>query len=257
MTNKNSQLAVVVLAAGLGKRMNNPDLPKVLAELHGKPLIGYVMDTVKSLQPDKAVIVVGHHKEKVIDYVRNFYHREVSFVEQAQQLGTGHAVNQAAPVLENFNGDVLILCGDVPLLKVETLIKFLQLHQENNSDISDLSAILPVPKGYGRIVRDSQGNFLKIVEEKDADDEIKKIQEINSGVFIVSAKKLFGALKQVSNTNAQGEYYLTDIISILKNENARVFAFPGADFKELQGINTNEDLKNIENYIDGLYINDN
>lgn len=242
----NNNFSVVILAAGKGKRMKNPELPKVLVELAGKPLLGHVLEQVDILSPEKTVVVIGHKKEKVYDFLDKLNQDSISAVEQNEQLGTGHAVDQAAPVLNDYSGDVLILCGDVPLLKAETLGKFISQHNENNADVSVLSTIIDNPTGYGRIVRDSDNNFLKITEEKDANDAEKKVKEINSGVYILKAKKLFSSLKNVSNNNAQGEYYLTDIIAILRSEGAKVQAFAGAEFEELQGVNSPEDLKRAE-----------
>lgn len=242
----NKPIAVVILAAGKGKRMNNPDIPKVLAEIDSKPLIYYVLSEVEKLNPERKVIVVGHHKELVIDFVSSYGFANVEFAEQNQQLGTGHAVDMARNLLSDFDGDTLILAGDVPLLTSESLNKFINLHLESMSDASVLSTIAPDPTGYGRIVRDESQNFLKITEHKDADDEIRKIDEINSGIFIVNTELLFNSLSKVQNNNAQGEYYLTDIIEIMKEEGRLVHAINAAPFEELQGINTTDELARAE-----------
>ncbi len=241
-------LAVVILAAGKGKRMNNPDLPKVLVELVGKPLLGHVLEQAKTLDPEEFVIVVGHHMEKVIQYVDTLGLKKVKFVEQKDQLGTGHAVAQAESALEGFDGNVLILCGDVPLLQAITLDYFIEEHTESEADVSVLSTLITNPKGYGRIVRDNDGHFIRIVEEKDASEEEKLINEINSGVYIIRSGLLFSSLKQVSNDNAQEEYYLTDIIDILRNSGHKVNAIPGVNYQELQGVNSPEDLKTAERF---------
>lgn len=242
----NNKLAVIILAAGKGKRMNNPDLPKVLAEIDSKPLIYYVLSQVNKLNPQQTILVVGNHKEMVIDYVEKSEFNDIQFVTQSEQLGTGHAVEMARDLLLQFDGEVLILAGDVPLLQSESLSRFINLHNECGSDISVLSTTAPNPQGYGRIVRDHDNNFLKITEHKDADDEIRKIDEINSGIYIVNAKMLFDSLKKVQNNNTQGEYYLTDIIEILKSEGKKVHAINTAPFDELQGINTSEELAKAE-----------
>lgn len=247
-----SPLAVVILAAGLGKRMLNPDLPKVLVELSGKPLIGYVLEQAEQLRPERAILIVGYQKDKVIDYVNSIWNGRAEFAEQHPPLGTGHAVEQSRGALKSFKGDVLILCGDVPLLKATTLKKFIESHRIANSDVSVLSTYAPDPKGYGRIVRSSDGIFEEIVEEKDATLEIKRINEINSGVFCIESGKLFDALKEVRNDNAQGEYYLTDIISILRSQEAKATAFPLADFDELQGINSPDDLARAEKLLETI-----
>jgi UDP-N-acetylglucosamine diphosphorylase/glucosamine-1-phosphate N-acetyltransferase len=239
-------LAVVILAAGKGKRMKNPDLPKVLVPLTGKPLLGHVLDKVSPLEPSKTVIVIGHLKEKVIDYVNGLGRDNMSFAVQSEQLGTGHAVDMAREELADFDGNVLILAGDVPLLTSKTLMAFSQNHDETGSDCSVLSTTAPDPTGYGRIIRDGEGNFLRITEHKDASEEEREVDEINSGIFCVDCKKLFDSLAKVDNKNAQGEYYLTDIIDILRGENAVVTAWNGADFDELQGVNNVDDLKRAE-----------
>jgi len=240
-------LAIVILAAGLGKRMNNPDLPKVMSKLMNRPLIDFVLEEAQKTGPKKVVLVVGYHKEVVIDFVKNLGFDNVSFVEQNEQLGTGHAVMQAREELAGFDGDVLILCGDVPLIRSKTLIKLLTNHNDKEADVSVLSAIVKDPIGYGRIVRNwDTGEFTKIVEQKDADVNIKRIREVNSGVFVVDSKLLFSALDEVSNTNSQGEYYLTDIAEILKNKDMNVIAFPAADPSELVGVNSPEQLAEAE-----------
>lgn len=243
----NNQTAVLILSAGKGKRMNNPNLPKVLAPLDGKPLMWYVVKTAKNLNADRIIGIVGHHKDMVIEYINSEFN-SIEFVEQKEQLGTGHAVDQASELLSGFQGNVLILCGDVPLLTAGTLQSFILNHETNSADLSVLSAETENPFGYGRIVRDSEGNFQKITEEKDADEEIRKVKEINSGVYFVKSELLFDALKNVSNNNAQGEYYLTDVVEILKRQSKKVIAYRGAKFEELQGVNSPEQLKEIEDY---------
>lgn len=245
--NENLSLAIVILAAGQGKRMKNPDIPKVLAELSNKPLISYVIDVSNKLSPEKIIAIIGHKKEVVEEYLGKEY-PEVEYAYQLMQLGTGHAVMQAQNNLESFDGDVLILCGDVPLLQAKTLNSFIKKHQESSSDLSVLSAVTESPTGYGRIVRNEAKDFYKITEEKDADEEVKKIKEINSGIFLVNSKMLFNALSKISNKNAQGEYYLTDIVEVFVNENRKCLAFTGVSFDELQGINSPEDLLRAERY---------
>jgi len=240
----NKKTSIVILAAGKGKRMNNPDYPKVLAEINEKPLIYYVLSQINNLSIDKIVVVVGHKSELVIDYINNSEFKNIEFAFQNEQLGTGHAVMQAQYNLQNYDGEILIIAGDVPLLKAETLRKFINLHNEVNSDVSVLSTIAPNPSGYGRIVRDCDNIFLKIVEHKDASEEIKKIDEINSGIFLVDSTLLFDSLKQIKNDNSQAEYYLTDIVEVLKLQGKKVYALNVAPFSELQGINTIEELKN-------------
>lgn len=241
-------LSIIILAAGLGKRMQTPDIPKVLAKLKGSPLIYYVLNTANKLNPNKIVLVVGHHKEMLIDYVTNqFNSNKIKFAVQQNQLGTGHAVLCAEKELLDSEDNILILSGDVPLLTETTLNKFIDNHNSLKADISVLSAAIDNPTGYGRIVRDKNGKFIAITEEKDATDEIKKIKEINGGVYCINAKLLFELLKKINNNNMQNEYYLTDIIDLAYKQNLKVIASNIANFKEIQGINTREQLINIEN----------
>lgn len=243
------KLSVIILAAGQGKRMKNPDLPKVMVELLDKPLLGHVLDQVDKLWPDKVVLVIGHKREKIIEKYENKL--GIEFAIQAEQLGTGHAVMSAKDNLKSFVGSTLILLGDVPLLKADTLKKFIVGHQKNEAKLSVMSTIAPDPSGYGRIERDSAGNFIKITEHKDASEEVRKIDEINSGIFLVDNKMLFESLDKIKNNNAQGEYYLTDIVEVLRNEGEKISAVAAADFTELRGINSPDDLKDVEQYLKG------
>ncbi len=239
--------SIIVLAAGLGKRMENPDIPKVLAELHGKPIIYYVLSSALELNPDKITVIVGHKRELLIDYIKSdFAGKNIEFIVQEQQSGTGHAVKCAAPAFAGYAGNILILSGDVPLLKSATLEKFITCHDNIDTNISVLSSIAYNPTGYGRIVRNIDGDFAAIIEEKDADESVKKINEINSGIYYLPANLLFDLLPNVNNDNSQNEYYLTDIITIGKLKNQKVVASIGAKFEEIQGINTPEQLRYVE-----------
>jgi UDP-N-acetylglucosamine pyrophosphorylase len=246
-----SSLAVVILAAGKGTRMNNPNKAKVMFELSGEPMIDYVIRQAESLQPSKIVAVVGFQKESVMAHLHAAFHdlqtkNILCFAHQDQQLGTGHAVMQAESALQGFSGNVLILSGDVPLLRSETLRAFAQFHQASNGAVSVLSVEQLNPTGYGRIVRLANGDVERIVEQKDASEEERMISEINSGIYLVKADALFAALKQVSNGNAQGEYYLTDIVSILRTRGEGVAAWKSAAFEEVQGVNTIEQLEEAQ-----------
>lgn len=241
-------LAIVILAAGKGKRMNNPDMPKVLAQINNLPIIHFVISEVSALNPKLSVIVIGHHGEMVKDYVKDNFNSKIEFAYQEQQLGTGHAVLVTKEILSEFDGNTLILAGDVPNMTSNSLKTFIEKHIDLNSDISVLSASTKNPTGYGRIVRDSDMNFIKITEHKDADDEVLKISEINSGIILADNKILFELLNMITNNNKQGEYYLTDIIELAKNTGRKVHAFESANFDEIQGVNTIEELKKAENY---------
>jgi UDP-N-acetylglucosamine diphosphorylase/glucosamine-1-phosphate N-acetyltransferase len=250
-----NKFSVIILAAGKGKRMKNNDIPKVLAELAGKPLIGHVLDQAELLNPEKTAVVVGHHKDKVIEYIESLKLKKILYAEQLEQLGTGHAVQQTEKYFNGYDGDILILCGDVPLLQAQSINEFINEHIDNAADCSVLSTIMPNPTGYGRIVRSNTGDFICITEEKDASEKVKLINEINSGVYIVKSKSLFDSINQLKNNNAQGEYYLTDIIQILSNLGKKVQAVVGPKFIELQGINSPEDLEIAEKYYNKLYKN--
>lgn len=241
-------LSIVILAAGKGKRMNNPDLPKVMVELDGKPLLEYVIGEAKQLQPRKIVAVVGHMKDKVISHFNKAFYTNLEFVEQAEQLGTGHAVMQAREQLQDFDGNTLILLGDVPLLRYETLKRFVDEHNNLKASLSVMSAIADDSTGYGRIIRSTNDVFMKITEHKDATEKEREIKEINSGIFCVDNKLLFESLDKISNSNSQGEYYLTDIVEIIHEQGMNVIATPSAGFEELQGINTEEDRKRAEKF---------
>ncbi len=240
------------MAAGKGKRMKNPDKSKVMFELNGKPMIEYVINL--SLKIDSALIVpiVGYQKQSVIDFLSSKFSGEMSrikFAHQDEQLGTGHALMQTKDILDGFDGDVLILSGDVPLLRYETVMKFVKYHTDNGFRASLLSAIFDNPFGYGRIIRDADGTFIDIVEEKDASDEQKKIKEINSGIYIVDNKILFEALTTLKTDNAQGEYYLTDIFKYFRDRKIKIGAVPVDNNVEITGVNTIDQLTELEKLI--------
>lgn len=237
------------MAAGKGKRMKNPDKSKVMFELKGKPLIQYVIELSLKIHSDRIIPIVGHQKQSVMDFLSEKFSGEISkinFAHQDEQLGTGHAVMQAYGLLKDFKGNVLILSGDVPLLRYETVEKFLAFHFENNFQASLLSAIFDDPYGYGRIIRDAEGNFMDIREEKDSSDEEKKIKEINSGIYIIDNTLLFEAIKTLKTDNAQGEYYLTDVFRYFREKGIRIGAVPVDNNIEICGINTVEQLGELE-----------
>ncbi len=233
---------MVILAAGKGKRMGNPDLAKVLAPLHGRPLLGYVLDQARALRPDAIVPIIGHQRDAVRAYVVEEC-PEARCVEQLEQLGTGHAVLQTRPLLMDAQADVIILSGDVPLLTSDTLHLLVRTHRDHDASCTVLTTTVDDPTGYGRIVRADDGALLRIVEQKDATPEEQAIQEINSGVYVVRSEDLYPALDLVQNANAQGEYYVTDIINILQRRGATVIAHHTDDAIEVQGINTVADLE--------------
>lgn len=240
------KLAVAILAAGLGKRMKSPDKPKVMFEINGKPMIGYVVDLAFRVNAEKVVPIVGHHREQVINYLNdNFPGKDIEYAVQAEQLGTGHAVMQTESLLKDFDGEILILSGDVPLLKFETVEKLIEEHFSNGNDATLLTTEFENSAGYGRIVRDENGRFKKIVEEKDATEEEKSIKEINPAIYIVKAGLLFDALSKISPENNQKEYYLTDIFHFIPNY--KIGTVVTSDELEVTGVNSIEQLKEMEN----------
>jgi bifunctional UDP-N-acetylglucosamine pyrophosphorylase/glucosamine-1-phosphate N-acetyltransferase len=241
-------ISVVVLAAGKGTRMNHDTLPKVLVPYNDKPMLGHVLDSIVPLSPNKTVLIVGYKEDMVRDYVDKRYKvaANVEFATQSQQLGTGHAVMQAKDNLQDFEGNTLILCGDVPRLTHATLEKLATEHSDTGADLTVLTAIAENPTGYGRIIKDDHNSFIKIVEQKDASEEEKKVKEINSGTYLVDNQMLFNALDSIGNQNAQGEYYLTDIVGIMKQDNRKINTYIVDDFDEIVGINSMEDLEAVE-----------
>ncbi|MFN4909278.1 MAG: NTP transferase domain-containing protein [Bacteroidota bacterium] len=235
-------LAVVILAAGKGKRMGDPERAKVLTPLFDKPLLGYVLDQAAPLAPSHVVVIIGHQRDAVRKFVSDYAPQSVC-AEQVEQLGTGHAVMQTRTALEGFDGDVLILSGDVPLVRTSTLQHLVQQHRASGATATVLSARVPDATGYGRILRDGQGALQSIIEHKDASDEQRAIDEINSGIYVVNAHALFDALSHVGNSNAQQEYYLTDIIGIFGTQGKPISAWCGPSWEELHGINTPADLQ--------------
>jgi UDP-N-acetylglucosamine diphosphorylase/glucosamine-1-phosphate N-acetyltransferase len=229
------------MAGGMGKRMGG-DLPKVLVELAGRPLLEYVIDTAKALNPKKIIVVTGYKRELVIE---RFAGSGLVFAVQDPQLGTGHAVMQAGPALEGFDGNVVVLSGDVPLLRPETLQKMLKEHTDKNSAITCLSAVMENPGAYGRIVRDGD-RVIANVEAKDADEATLLIKEINAGVYVFDAEFLLESLSKLSCENAQNEYYLTDLISMATTENLHVGAVVSEDISEISGVNSRDDLADLE-----------
>ena len=237
---KKKQLSAVILAAGKGTRMKS-DLAKVLHTLCGRPMLAYCVDVARAVGVEKIVAIIGHQA----DLVRNTFHGQgLIFAEQSKQLGTGHAVLQASDIFRGYEGTILILCGDVPLLKVSTLEELLGSHISEGAVVTVLTTVLEDPGNYGRVVkREMDGEVLKIVEAKDATPEEKKIREINTGIYCVDSKFLFDAVAKIGNDNAQKEYYLTDIIAIASAGGFKVRSLIAPDSIEVMGINTLEDLE--------------
>lgn len=233
------KLSIIILAAGLGKRMRS-ELPKVLHPLANKPLIRHVVDGALALKPHSLHIVYGHGGDQVRTTLSEF---SIHWAHQAEQLGTGHAVAQAMPDIVD-DSMVLVLCGDVPLITPATL-EDLCAKADNNS-LGILTVELDNPQGYGRIVRNAAGEVECIVEEKDADATIKQIKEVNSGIFLIPAAHLRRWLGSLNNDNAQGEYYLTDIVSLAVAENIPIFTSAAHNVYEVMGINNRVQLATLE-----------
>ena len=230
--------AAIVLAAGKGTRMKS-NRCKVLHEIAGRPMISYVLDSARDVGIQKICLVVGHQADKVKEILEG---QGLDFQLQEPQLGTGHAVESARNSMVDFSGHILILCGDIPLVKSSTLKSFIQYHEERQSRLTVMTASVGIPRGYGRIIRSDDGLVERIVEEKDADETQRSINEINAGVYLVESGLLFELLKRLKPNNAQNEYYLTDIIQEANNDGEAVNGYCIDDFSEASGINSRADL---------------
>ncbi|MCA0972717.1 bifunctional UDP-N-acetylglucosamine diphosphorylase/glucosamine-1-phosphate N-acetyltransferase GlmU [Halobacillus litoralis] len=231
----------VVLAAGQGTRMKSK-LYKVLHPVCGKPMVQHVVDQLKTLDLSELITVVGHGAEKVQDQLGDDSH----YVIQKEQLGTGHAVLQAEDILADKEGTTVVVCGDTPLLTADTLQQLLDHHDQEGAKATVLTAHAEDPQGYGRVIRGGNGQVERIVEQKDASDEEQAIQEINTGTYCFDNKMLFQALQNVSNDNVQGEYYLPDVVEILKGQSETISAYQTPDFSESLGVNDRVALSKAE-----------
>lgn len=239
------KISAIVLAAGKGTRMGSLEKPKVMFSVLGKPIIDHSVSNIKKSGIDEIVLVVGYKKEMVMDY----FHDQVSYAEQIEQLGTGHAVMTAENILKGKSDGVLVCYGDMPLFLPQNIQKLVKIFEEEKPAIAMLTAVMENPHNYGRIVRDKNGAILKNVEEKDCDAEQKKIKEINPCFYIFDNKWLWQNLKKLKTNNAQNEYYLTDLIALAKDEGAKVSSAQ-VDYEwEALGINTQDQLKQVEEII--------
>jgi bifunctional UDP-N-acetylglucosamine pyrophosphorylase/glucosamine-1-phosphate N-acetyltransferase len=234
------QLKTVILAAGKGTRMKS-DLPKVLHPILGKPIVEYVIEAARGAGSQDICLVVGYQGERV----RKEIGEGVSYAWQEEQLGTGHAVKCARDFI-GTEGDVLILCGDTPLISANTLKLFYQCHKKQENVGTMLSAMVQDADGYGRIIRDAKGHFIKNVEDKDATEAEKASKEINAGMYMFAAKELLEALEELTNDNAQGEYYLPDVLEIIRKKGGRVESFIMPYPEETLGVNSREQLAYAE-----------
>jgi len=237
---------IVILAAGMGKRMKS-DKAKVLHEIFGKPMIMYVVETAKKIAGNDVILVIGHQDDKVRKVVSE--DANVIFALQKDQLGTGHAVSCALPYLPDHTQEVIILCGDVPLLTFETVMRLFKDHIMAKRDISLLAVKINNPKGYGRVLFDEKMNVSGIVEEADASAKQKSIKTINTGIYCVKKEILFDSLKKIKSDNVQGEFYLTDVVELGYREGKVVGVLIGDDSEETVGVNTIHDLMTVENIL--------
>jgi bifunctional UDP-N-acetylglucosamine pyrophosphorylase/glucosamine-1-phosphate N-acetyltransferase len=248
-TNPTTQpcLASVILAAGQGTRMGS-DLPKVLHPVADRALVHWVLDACETSGSNRNVVIVGHQAEKVREELSE--RSGVDFAIQAEQLGTGHAVMQAA---EFFKGDtetdILVLCGDGPLIQASTIEQLVKTHRDNNAAATLATALLDDPSGYGRIVRDDAGAFSRIVEQKDATDEELTIREVNPSYYCFKAGALFDSLNKITNQNANGEYYLTDVLGILVESGQTVSVVDAVPAEDVLSINTPAQLQEVDDIL--------
>lgn len=242
-------MKAIILAAGKGKRLHSEEfnLPKVLRLAAGDTLISYVLKSTDFIKKEDTIIVAGYKKEMVVQSVGNGY----KYVSQDEQLGTGHAVMMTKELLKDYDGDILILYGDMPLFTKSTLKNFVEEHRKSNSLCTVMTALVDDPPDYGRIIRDEKGDLADIIETKDCNDEQLKIKELNVGVYVFDSRTLFANLNKLKNNNMQGEYYLTDIPKILLSQGIKVNTFTLDNSDEIYGVNTLEELDFCEKVLEG------
>lgn len=244
-TEVDTRLAAIILAAGKGVRMRS-EKAKVLHLLRGVPLVRYPLRMAQEIGSCRVVVVVGHQAEEVKDA---FQAGEVEFAEQRERLGSGHAVLQTRSLLEGFPGEIVILSGDVPLLRAETLRELIRSHRRQKTVLSFLTSVLPDPGGYGRVVRTEDSRVIRVVEEKDATLEERAIREINGGIYCIRQDFLYPSLGKIGWENEQGEYYLTGLVEIAFSGGLDVIGHQVADPRELMGVNTPEELAWLEMFL--------
>ena len=238
-------LAAIILAAGQGTRMES-DLPKVAHKVAGKSMVEWVAEASKQVGADPIVIVVGYKREVVEALFENDNSSNIEFVLQEKQLGTANAVDAARETLQHFDGDVLVLCGDGPLIRAETLQTILKRHRDTAAAATLATSTVNDPKGYGRIVRDSKGYFQAIVEQKNLDDSQQNICEINPSYYCFDSRKLFDALTRVERNEVSDEYYVTDVPALLKADNEVVEVIDAVPPQDVLSINTPKQLAEVD-----------
>ncbi len=254
-------LKVVILAAGQGTRMKS-EVPKVLHRVLDKTMVGYVIEVSQEAGADDICVVVGHQSAMVKNTIKDIYDN-ITFAVQKEQLGTGHAVMQAGDFIKE--GNILVLCGDTPLIKADTIKELCDMHSNEGNDVTVVSMLVDDPTGYGRIIREN-GGFSKIVEQKDANADEQAVKEVNTGVYIFKAEALNDAFAKLGNNNSQGEYYLTDTLEIIKNNGGKAGIMTAKDDREFMGVNSKLHLAqaaavmkeriNTEHMINGVTITD-
>jgi bifunctional UDP-N-acetylglucosamine pyrophosphorylase/glucosamine-1-phosphate N-acetyltransferase len=240
---ENRRLTAVILAAGMGTRMKS-DLPKVLHEVCGRPMLAYVVDACCAAGVESCIVVIGYGKDRVIEAVNGRDH--LTFVEQVEQLGTGHAVMVCRDHLAGRFDDTLIVCGDGPLIRPETIRTLVESHQESGAAATLATAELDDPAGYGRILRNGAGDLIGIVEQRDCTPEQLRIREVNPSYYCFRTDDLLWALDRIDNDNAKGEYYITDTLGVLIRDGRRVTAITAVPPEDVYSINTHEDLARVE-----------
>ncbi|MCK5349898.1 MAG: NTP transferase domain-containing protein [Desulfobacula sp.] len=241
-----NDIGVVILAAGKGNRMKS-DIAKVLHKVADKSMVVHVVECAKKIARDNVIVVVGHQAQKVKDEVSKFF--KVNYAVQEELLGTGDAVKVAIPGLKPSIKDVLVLCGDVPLIQESTLRNLLDGHKESQAKVSVLATDVDNPKGYGRIVLDEDKNMLCIKEEADANDNEKKIKKVNTGIYCFDKELLISVIDEIKPDNNQAEYYLTDVIEIAQKKNEKIAVITMDDPRQVIGVNTLEELGKAEHLI--------
>lgn len=249
------EIRAIILGAGKGTRMKS-NLPKVLHQIFAKPLIGWVLDSIKNLPYDsESIVVIGHGAHDVEEYLNKNY-KYVKTTLQKEQLGTGHAVAQAVPMLNSYRGVLIIVCGDTPLITTKTLHKLIRYHNENYADLTVMTTKFDNPKGCGRIIRSSKDEVMKIVEEKDATESQKEIKEVNTGIYCLDWAKIRKAFNELKNNNAQGEYYLTDIVKWARDNQYKVLGYVADNPEEIYGINSRQNLAVASNIMRKRYLDE-
>jgi len=244
-----NEVGIIILAAGKGTRMKS-DMPKVLHRVAGKSMIMHVIETAKKITPDNIHVVVGHKSDDVKEEISKYC--RVNFAEQKQLIGTGDAVKSATPGMNDKIKNILVLCGDVPLIQEKTIKNLIVEHKQNCAKVSVLAVDLDDPTGYGRIILDEQNSMLCIREETDTNADEKKIKKINTGIYCFEKEFLVSALEEIKPDNNQAEYYLTDIVEIAQKKKENIMVVTMNDHREVIGVNKLADLNMVESLIQNM-----